>query len=183
MMLAPRVSVRRVGEAPQPDVLDLAQIDSAAFGDGSHPTTRLCAGAVYHLARGAVLDVGTGSGILARIARARGASFVVATDIDGQAREAAEQNIVLDAHAMSIVVSAALPDHWGSRFDLVVANILQNPLIALAPAIKRAIAPNGTVLLSGFSPAEAPSLRVAYGDLRVQSEAQLCGWSMLVLAR
>src|SRR5581483_1767266 len=95
--LAPRVAVYAHGTAP-PAVREgwiaLAQLppalgSPAVFGDGSHPTTRLCAAAVDLLSRQrhpeAVLDVGTGTGILARIARARGASFVVATDIDPDA--------------------------------------------------------------------------------------------------
>src|SRR5512140_399256 len=74
--------------------------DRAVFGDGSHPTTRLCAAAVDLLCRQrpglAVLDVGTGTGILARIARARGASFVVGTDIDPSAIACAQAHAELD---------------------------------------------------------------------------------------
>jgi ribosomal protein L11 methyltransferase len=82
------------------------------FGDGSHPTTRLCAGAVDLLCRQrigmAVLDVGTGSGILARIAWARGAGFVVGTDIDPAAVARAKAHAELDAASPRIRQST----HW-----------------------------------------------------------------------
>jgi ribosomal protein L11 methyltransferase len=79
-----------------------APLARGVFGDGSHPTTRLCAAAVDLLCRQqpgmAVLDVGTGTGILARIARARGASFVVGTDIDPAAVACAKAHAELDDH-------------------------------------------------------------------------------------
>ncbi len=94
VVLAPRVQLYPAG-APRPVLgpgrLALAQHEggSAVFGDGSHATTRLCASVVDQLCRQrqpeSVLDVGTGSGVLARIARARGATFVVGTDIDADA--------------------------------------------------------------------------------------------------
>src|SRR5690349_18057808 len=95
--LAPRIRLYSVGSAcPQlePCGLALAQHvrdsgEGFVFGDGSHPTTRLCAAVVDQLCRqrhpASVLDVGTATGVLARIARARGAMFVVGTDIDADA--------------------------------------------------------------------------------------------------
>src|ERR1700736_3017694 len=102
--LAPRIAVYQFGSPPpsiEKDGLALPQLPQEAagatvFGDGSHPTTRLCASAVDLLCRlrqpGAVLDVGTGTGVLARIARGRGAHFVVGTDIDPLALARAEAN-------------------------------------------------------------------------------------------
>lgn len=189
--LAPRVLVHEPGVTPI-DIGDagiaLAQLPGPAFGDGSHPTTRLCAGAVDLLARRsgaqAVLDVGTGTGILARIARARGATFVVATDIDPAALAAARANVELDGDAAPIEICEHSPDHWGPRFELVVANILAGPLHELAPALSAALAPGGALLLSGFTPPQVPALRAACErcGLRFVAQASLDGWCLLHLA-
>ena len=159
------------------------------FGDGSHPTTRLCAGAVDLLCRqrklGAVLDVGTGTGVLARIARAHGAEFVVGTDVDPLALEWAQQLCDLDGSAVEALLTAAPPDTWGPRFELVVANILQGPLEQLAPQICAALAPGGDLLLSGFTPIQVPPLRLVYErhGLRFVQEARLGEWSLLRFQR
>src|SRR4051812_633221 len=192
MALAPRIRLYATGSPRpllEPGWLALAQPvqDGAAgvvFGDGSHPTTRLCAAVVDQLCRQrqpeAVLDVGTGTGVLARIARARGATFVVGTDIDAGARAAAAANSALDAHLVGIVVSDEAPDYWGARFDLVVANILEEPLRVLAPALRRALREHGVLVISGFTPVQVPAIRVHYGMMRVVGEAQLDEWALLV---
>lgn len=169
--------------------LALRVLPSRAFGDGSHPTTRLMVRVVdLLLARGpssAFLDVGTGTGVLARVARARGASFVVATDIDAHARETARAHAALDGHDVEIVVSDAQPDAWGARFDVVVANILAPVLCTLAPALAASVADGGRLALSGFTRAETPILRVAFGALGFVEERTFVDeeWVVMVLAR
>lgn len=159
------------------------------FGDGSHPTTRLCAGALDLLCHRdrpeAVLDVGTGTGVLARIARARGATFVVGTDIDPGALEWARRLCSLDEANHNIELSSDLPDAFGPRFDLVVANILQGVLLGLATRIAAALRPGGTLLMSGFTPREVPTLRTAYERqaLTFVQEARLDEWSLLRFVR
>jgi ribosomal protein L11 methyltransferase len=161
---------------------------AAVFGDGSHPTTRLCAAVLDQLCRHrqphAVLDVGTGTGVLARIARARGATFVVGTDIDAEALAAAAANAALDAHPITIVLSAEAPDHWGARFDVVIANILEEPLRTLAPALGRALAAQGMLAISGFTRVQVPAMRVHYQctGLDVIGHAHLEEWALLLLA-
>lgn len=193
--LAPRVLMYPQGSQPpsaETGALALAHIpqpsrEGAVFGDGSHPTTRLCAGALDLLCRQhppqAVLDVGTGTGVLARIARARGAAFVAATDIDPVALACARAHSQLDAHPVAIHFGAEAPDHWGDRFDIVIANILGHPLQELAVALSRAVAPAGVLLLSGFTPLETPALRVAYqrAGMIVRSESHLHDWALLRL--
>jgi len=192
--LSPRVFVHGPGRtAPathSPDALWLAQCKNPArpfvFGDGSHPTTRLCAGAVDQSCRlragRAVLDVGTGTGILARIARARGASFIAGTDVDPVAIESARENALLDASPVPIHFGTEPPDHWGRRFDLVVANILAEPLFDLAGALAAALVADGQLLLSGFTRAQAPVMRqrLEAEELVFSREAQLEGWTLLM---
>jgi ribosomal protein L11 methyltransferase len=152
----------------------------------------------------AVLDVGTGTGILARIARARGATFVVGTDIDPTAIACAKAHAQLDeggssggpatdpaagvgtaigggASPTTIHFGAEAPDHRGARFDLVVANILEAPLHALAPALCRALLPGGVLLISGFTCPQAPALRLTYETAGLQSAGDftLDDWVLL----
>lgn len=192
--LAPRISLYPAG-SPCPELepgwLALAQHEtgSTVFGDGSHPTTRLCAAVVDHLCRQrqpkAVLDVGTGSGVLARIARARGAAFVVGTDIDADALAAATANSALDVHAIGIVFSAEEPGYWGARFDVIVANILEEPLRMLAAALGRAMAEHGVLAISGFTRAQVPAMRVHYEawGMRLVGQSQMDEWALLVFER
>ena len=193
--IAPRIVVYPHGSAPasvEQGWIALAQLTQApgcpkVFGDGSHATTRLCAAAVDLLCRQrhpeAVLDVGTGMGVLARIARARGAVFVVGTDIDPVALSSAKAHSDLDGHGVEIHFSAEVPDHWGPRFQLVVANILEAPLQLLAPALCRALLPGGVLLLSGFTRLQAPALRLVYENagLIFAGHSDLDEWTLLML--
>lgn len=190
--IAPRVLLHPVGSRPPEagaDVIGLPTLPSRAFGDGSHPSTRLCARGVDLACRqrlpGAVLDVGTGTGVLARLARAHGVPFVVATDIEPEALRAAQAHAALDERTGELLITSAAPDAWGPRFDLVVANILEEVLIALAPSLAAALAPGGALLLSGFMPAQTPALRAAFGalGLEVGLQARLEGWALLELRR
>jgi len=194
--LSPRVFVQDAPASGLPDgdgLLRLAQRSTEpgafVFGDGSHPTTRLCAGAVDLLCRQrpgmAVLDVGTGTGILARIARARGASFVAGTDIDAASIAASRANAALDASSLPIHFGDEAPDAWGPRFDLVVANILAEPLIALAPRLAAAMADGGTLLVSGFTRLQGQFLRQAFEPCGLchDREAQDDEWLLLMFRR
>jgi ribosomal protein L11 methyltransferase len=192
--LAPGIRLYPAG-SPRPELepgwLALAQHDArgAVFGDGSHPTTRLCAAVVDQLCRRrqprAVLDVGTGTGVLARIARARGATFVVGTDIDADALALAAANSALDEHAVEIAFSTQAPDSWGARFDLIVANILEGPLCALAAGLRRGLAEHGVLAVSGFTPVQVPAIRVRYEreGMRVVGESRLEGWGVVLFER
>jgi ribosomal protein L11 methyltransferase len=191
--IAPRVAVYPRDSAPPSmergwtALAQLPQVPDGApvFGDGSHATTRLCAAAVDLLCRQrqseSLLDVGTGTGVLARIARARGARFVVGTDIDPAALSCAREHAALDGHPLEIQFTSEAPDHWGARFDIVVANILEAPLQALAPSLCRALAPGGVLLISGFTRPQMPALRVLYEKAGVTSlgHSTLGDWALL----
>jgi ribosomal protein L11 methyltransferase len=126
-----------------------------AFGTGVHETTRLCIEALErHLQPGMdVLDVGTGSGILARAAALLGARRVYACDTDAVAVEIAGLGFVGSADAVR-----------SSAADLVVANISPEAITALAPDLRRVCRPGGVVLASGFELNEVEQVRAALGN-------------------
>ena len=125
-----------------------------AFGTGQHPTTAMCLRALEErLGRGdAVLDLGTGSGILAIAAARLGAKRVLALDTDPQAVKAARQNA--DANGVAAVVEVGegtLPDAVGDeRFGLLVANISGLTIERLAAAFAESLRQGGTLIVSGF---------------------------------
>ena len=137
-------------KAPEPGAINIELDPGMAFGTGSHPTTRLCLQWLCETVRpgASVLDFGCGSGILAIAAARLGAARTLAIDIDERALEAARANA-----ARNGVSGIVRVQHSGApldaTFDLVVANILTNPLCVLAPAIATRIAPGGRVALSG----------------------------------
>ncbi|MGE3771865.1 MAG: 50S ribosomal protein L11 methyltransferase [Gammaproteobacteria bacterium] len=122
-----------------------------AFGTGTHPTTGLCLdwlGGELELAGMSVLDYGCGSGILAIAAQRHGARRVVGVDIDPQALVVARENAASNACAD---IPFLLPPAFGpERFDVLVANILLNPLIALAAEFDAGLVPGGRIGLSGL---------------------------------
>ena len=133
-----------------------------AFGTGTHPTTRLCLAWLDEmLPHGAsVLDFGCGSGILAITAAKLGAGAVVGIDIDPQALEAARAN----SHANG--VDASYTDSHGlsqsaTTYDVVLANILSNPLNLLAPALVARVAVHGSLVLSGILERQAEEVIAA----------------------
>lgn len=157
----------------------------SAFGGGTHPTTVLCARAIEAAferdpAPRRVLDVGTGTGVLALMAAARGAA-VAATDIDPLARRAARRHAVANGLADRIEVGEALPP---GPFDLVVANLYLGPLSALAPALAARLAPRGRCVVSGITVEHRPTIERAFAAaaLAVADCAALDGWIALTLA-
>jgi ribosomal protein L11 methyltransferase len=148
-------------QAPQPDALNLRLDPGLAFGTGAHPTTALCLEWMRTRIRGgeSLLDYGCGSGILAIAGARLGAGHVVGTDVDPQAMRASEEN----ARANGITATFVLPDALApSRFDLIVANILANPLTLLAPALARRVRPGGRIALSGILEPQAEAVAAAY---------------------
>jgi len=147
--------------APDPEAIVLVLDPGMAFGTGSHPTTRLCLEWLERsVAPGvSVLDYGCGSGILAIAAARLGARDVLGVDIDPQAVSAARANAERNEVSARFADSAA---EITGHFDIVVANILSNPLKALAPAICSHVRPGGLLALSGILAEQADELIAAY---------------------
>ena len=149
---------------PPPEARHIVTLDPGmAFGTGTHPTTGLCLdwlGQLPELAGASVLDYGCGSGILAIAAARLGATRVIGLDIDPEAcrvaRENAQQN---GCEFIEMVLPAALP---AGQFDVLVANILLNPLLALASQLADVVKPGGHIGLSGLLAEQAEFALAAY---------------------
>ena len=172
------------------------EIDAGeAFGTAHHATTLGCLTAIGELAhrRGfkRVLDLGCGSGVLAiAAARVLPRARIVATDIDPQATVVARENVRrnrLGAGRLPVVTARGLthPALRGRTFDFIIANILANPLIALANGLARVSPRNGHVVLSGLLVAQAPEVIAAYrtAGFALQSHKRIVGWSTLTLVK
>ena len=162
----------------------LAVDPGLAFGTGSHPTTRLCLQWLEKLSDAgslldhSVLDYGCGSGILAIAAKKLGSGLCVGVDIDPQAIVAGTQNALVNG----VDVAFYLPDHAQvlPKFEIVLANILANPLQVLAPAIASFLAPNAFLALSGILERQADDVIAAYApwiDLEIGDVVD--GWVLL----
>ncbi|WP_261546351.1 50S ribosomal protein L11 methyltransferase [Burkholderia multivorans] len=170
-------------DAPDPDALVLELDPGLAFGTGSHPTTRLCMEWLEQSVQPgqSVLDYGCGSGILAILAKKCGANPVVGIDIDPQAVESARQN----SERNRAEVTYGLPDaRPAGEFDIVVANILSNPLKLMASMLASKVKPGGRIALSGVLARQADEVAAVYAryvDISVWREHE--GWVCLAGTR
>jgi ribosomal protein L11 methyltransferase len=154
-----------------------------AFGTGSHPTTSLCLEWLLDEVRGgeSVLDYGCGSGVLAIAAAKLGAAHVFGTDVDPQALRTSSDNARANGVSATFVAPDALP---ARTFDLVVANILANPLIALAPAIAGRVRTGGRVALSGILATQVDDVVIAYSQwFKLAAARRAEGWMLLAGGR
>jgi ribosomal protein L11 methyltransferase len=152
-------------EPADPGAVNLVLDPGLAFGTGSHPTTRLCLQwlAAELVAGASVLDYGCGSGILAIAAARLGAGPVVGTDVDPQAIVASRANAAANAVAATFALPDALAGAASAQFDVVVANILANPLVLLAGALAGRVRAGGRIVLSGILAPQAGEVVAAYG--------------------
>ena len=158
------------------------------FGTGAHATTRLCLTALEDLIKGGerVLDVGCGSGILSVAALRLGAASAVAVDIDDKCRDAAGENAALNdipPEAMRIYIGNLLADETlsekvGGGYDVVLANIVADVIIALAPKVQGLLNRNGVFLCSGIidSRAEETAAVLNANGLEILQRREDNGW-------
>lgn len=158
-----------------------------AFGTGTHESTRLCLQALERLAaRGPidrVLDLGTGTGILAIAAGRLGCRRVTAVDVDPEALVSASHHARLNRTPLALVHGDGGRPFVPSAFDLVLANVTTNLLVARASEIGGLLAPAGAAVLAGLLEADLPAVRAAYeglGRLEVLGEGE---WAAVIAAR
>jgi ribosomal protein L11 methyltransferase len=162
--------------------------DSTAFGTGLHPTTALCLEALDEALGSAVpetmLDVGTGSGVLALAALTLGVPRALAIDVDDDALRAAEVNARLNGLGDRLELRRGGPGSLSGRWPLVLANILAAPLIEMAPALVRCVGRQGRLVLSGIPVAVEADVARAYRHLGMRPVAvtSRSGWVAIVLS-
>jgi ribosomal protein L11 methyltransferase len=170
------------------------EIEAAlAFGTGHHGTTRGCLLAIDLLCKSRpqpkkILDLGTGTGVLAIAAARAWRRRVLATDIDAAAVRVARENARLNRAGPTVefvtahgVTAPAIRDR--APFDLVLANILLGPLQRLAAPLVNIVAPGGHVVLSGLMNAQANAALAAYHALKLERRIEIDGWTTLVMKR
>jgi ribosomal protein L11 methyltransferase len=185
--------------APRAEEVVIRLDPGMAFGTGQHPTTRLCLEALesrlrpgQEVARRAparVLDLGTGSGILAIAAALLGPARVIALDVDPVAVGAARQNVAANGVEGRVQVlegslgaAGLLPGGDAPRFDVILANISSAGIAEMAPALACALAPGGTLIASGIGDASVGVCRGALekAGLSVLEQASRDGWCALI---
>jgi ribosomal protein L11 methyltransferase len=161
--ISPRLWIVPTWHTPSdPEAVNIVLDPGLAFGTGSHPTTRLCLRWLdEHLQGGeSLLDYGCGSGILAIAALKLGASRAVGVDVDSQAVIASRDNAV--ANRVENIQFFLPNDAAQDSYDVVVANILTNPLRMLAPLLANATRQSGRIVLSGILEEQAQDMMNIY---------------------
>ena len=175
-----------------PNAISLRIEAGAAFGTGHHGTTSGCLGAFDALLKARrfarVLDVGTGTGVLAIAAARTGADHVVGTDIDAPSVRIAGENAHLNRARCRMVRADGLGHRavaGQAPYDLVFANILARPLIGLAQDIRGALNPGGVAILSGLLRGQARAVKAAYlaRGFRLVRRFNIDAWTTLVLEK
>ena len=175
-------------EAPHSTRVKLILNPGLTFGTGSHATTRLCLMSLDRLIKGgeAVLDLGCGSGILSLAALRLGAARATACDVDPACVTVANENAALNGvgsdrftvRAGDVTADAELARAIGGGYDLVVANIVADVIIALAPRVRPLLKPGGRFLCSGIIDERATEVKRALeaAGWRVAEENSAEGW-------
>ena len=162
-----------------PEAINLRLDPGIAFGSGTHPSTRLCLQWLDREISGdeRVLDYGCGSGILGIAALKLGAAESVGVDIDPQANAAALENASIN----QVCFPTCLPEELApDKFDIIVANILANPLLELAQSFSELLNNGGKIALSGILKAQSDRLILVYQKYFAGLEQESLGdWKLL----
>lgn len=182
-------------ESPPPAGLTAIRIDAAqAFGTGHHETTTGCLEAIDRVLKRrrfrSMLDVGTGTGVLAIALAKRTHLPVLATDIDPIAVTTTVENARDNGVGRQVIaIEATGLDHrqiaTSAPYDMIVANILAGPLTALAPAMRKIAEPGCVVILSGILIHQAPRVIAAYSRMGIVLKQKITRkeWATLVMER
>ena len=180
-----RLRINPAHAEAEPGALRL--IEAAAFGTGLHPTTALCLEALEEAVNtappDAVLDVGTGSGVLALAALILGVPRALGIDIDDEALCVAAENARINLVGERLQLTRGGPEKVTGTWPLILANVLAAPLIEMAPALVRRVGHQGRLVLSGIASSVEHEVDRTYRRLgmrrvRVTSRA---GWVALTL--
>ena len=159
-----------------------------AFGTGTHPSTQMCLRALEELIQSSprppsILDVGTGSGILSIAARKLGAKQVLAIDIDPLAIACARKNAAANTLNGGIEFRVGSLDGLRRVFDIVIANLLPQELLSLAPSLPKRMSPGGALIVSGLLKKQKKEIAFAFGELglEVLHSRESKGWACFVL--
>ena len=182
-----------VTDTPPISSLPIQVEAGAAFGSGEHGTTRGCMEALSSIARRRnatrILDMGTGSGILAIAAAHLWNAEILAVDIDPVAVEVTRENVRINRmhHRIDCAVSDGYASRIVKRFgdcDIIIANILARPLVAFAPKLAASLKPGGMCVLSGLLIDQETMVLAAHRaqGMRLIKRLHFEGWSTLVLA-
>ena len=158
---------------------------SMGFGTGHHATTRLCLAALQQidLHGRSVIDIGTGSGVLAIAARRLGASGVLGIDDDADAIAAAEENVALNHESRIALEVADLRASEIGAFDVVIANLTGGLLISTAARLQSSALPGGRLVLSGFMDHEEIGVLRAFATCAVEACTREDEWLCVTLRR
>src|SRR5262249_15196368 len=177
LMIAPPWDVPK---APGREILVIEP--GMAFGTGQHETTRTCLEEIEEAVAGgrvrAALDVGTGTGVLAAALARLGVPLVVAIDTDVAVLALARANLVRTGAGGVTVVGGGVAA-LNTRFDLVVANLLADALVAEADALTARLAPGGRLVVSGLLDVQADAVARAFPALRVTGTRAAGPWPTL----
>lgn len=181
-----------VEELPNPSSISIQVDAGAAFGSGEHGTTRCCLEALQWLAQSRrfpkILDMGTGSGILAIAAAKLWKTDVLAVDLDPVSVRVTNENCKINRVRRFIKTGvsdgySAMQVNRGAPYDLIIANILARPLIAFAPYLKQNLADGGVAVLSGLLVSQEKQVLAAHRvhGLSLKKKFTHQGWCTLVI--
>ncbi|GHO74324.1 ribosomal protein L11 methyltransferase [Ktedonobacter sp. SOSP1-85] len=177
---------------PKPEEVVLTLDPGMAFGTGLHPTTRMCLEQLEKRVTPGmrILDVGTGSGILAIAAAKLGAEFIHAIDNSSVATESASENAALNelAEQIKVELGELTPESAGQmkgQYDIVVANIIAHVIGAIAPQLATTVAPGGLLVVSGIIEARRPDAEgpLLETGLELVEETMIEDWLALVFRK
>jgi ribosomal protein L11 methyltransferase len=182
-VLIGRLQIVPADGPPAPGTLRM--VDGHAFGTGLHATTALCLEALEAELTASqpesVLDVGTGSGVLALAALCAGVPHATAVDIDADAISAAAGNAALNGFSSRLQLALGGPEAVSGTWPLVVANILEAPLIEMAPTLTQRVGHGGRLVLAGIRSSLSTDVEQAYRrrGMRQVGDRTRDGWSAL----